>query len=49
MIVELITCDACDWTDRMVGSVVPSAWLVTDSGHYCGPACLARSRHGEAS
>lgn len=41
MILEFITCDGCDWTEPMRGSVVPGEWLVHDSHHYCGPACFA--------
>lgn len=40
MILELITCDTCDWTDTMRASVVPAAWIVRDGRHYCSPACM---------
>lgn len=48
MIVELISCDTCDWTDRMAGSVVPQAWIVTDTGHYCSTGCMVTARNGDA-
>lgn len=41
MILELVTCDGCDWTDPMPNSVVPAAWLVVDGKHYCSPACMS--------
>lgn len=44
MILELITCDGCDWTDPMAGSVVPGSWIVVNGQHYCCPPCLAKSR-----
>lgn len=40
MILELITCDGCDWTDTMPGSVVPPGWIVRDGKHYHAAGCL---------
>jgi len=48
MILELITCDGCDWTDPMPSSVVPGAWIVADGHHYCSPACRTRAEVGDA-
>lgn len=49
MIVELVTCDVCDWTDHMRGSVVPKAWIVIGSKHYCSTGCAARAWSGDAA
>ena len=48
MIIELITCDTCDWTDQMPGSVVPTAWIVFDGRLYCSSACRTRASMGDA-
>ena len=47
MILELITCDACDWTDQMPSSVVPAAWIVVNGRHYCSAACRTRASVGD--
>lgn len=44
MIVELVTCDHCDWTDRLVGSMVPASWISADGKHYCQTECLLAAR-----
>lgn len=40
MIIELVTCDGCDWTEPMRGSVVPASWITRDGHHYCSHPCL---------
>lgn len=44
MILEMVTCDGCDWTDPMPGNVVPATWIVVDGKHFCCPPCLAQAR-----
>lgn len=47
MIVELVTCDQCDWSSEMTGSVVPATWIVFDGKHYCCLPCYVMGRDGE--
>lgn len=49
MILELITCDVCDWTDQMPSGVVPFSWLVSDGKHYCSYPCWRAVHGGDAA
>lgn len=44
MILEMVTCDQCDWTDPMRGSMVPASWISADGRHYCSTDCLLVAR-----
>jgi hypothetical protein len=48
MIVELVTCDGCDDTEEMRGSLVPVSWIQFDGRHYCSPLCFCRTIGGDA-
>lgn len=43
MIVEMVTCDQCDETDVMRGSLVPEDWVTVAGRHYCTTTCALRA------
>lgn len=48
MIVEMVTCDQCDHTDVMKGSVVPDEWVTVSGKHYCTTDCALTAWQGAA-
>lgn len=49
MIVEMVTCDICDWTDHMRGGLVPAAWISGGGHHYCSPKCAIEALGGDVA
>ncbi len=45
MIVEMVTCDACDVTETMRTGMVPADWASFGGKHYCTLTCVMAA-HG---
>ena len=47
MIIEMVKCDQCDWTDHMRSGMVPASWISANARHYCSPNCVVTALQGD--